>query len=46
MFSDATLVEMVAQMPKSEAELLGVPGVGPKKLERYGEAFLEALERG
>ncbi|MCE9627000.1 MAG: HRDC domain-containing protein [Candidatus Eisenbacteria bacterium] len=29
--------------PTTPEELLGVPGVGPVKLERYGEAFLEAL---
>ncbi len=27
-------------------ELLGVPGVGPAKLARYGDAFLEALREG
>ena len=26
-------------------ELLDVPGVGPAKLERYGDAFLEELAR-
>jgi len=30
-------------VPRSEGELLQVPGVGPVKLERYGAAFLEAL---
>jgi ATP-dependent DNA helicase RecQ len=42
-FSDATLLEMAAQRPTSAPQLLRVPGVGPKKLERYGKAFLELL---
>jgi superfamily II DNA helicase RecQ len=39
-FNDATLLEMAARKPRSEAELLEVPGVGPAKLERYGRQFL------
>ncbi len=42
-FSDATLLAMAASKPRNEAELLNVSGVGPTKLERYGEAFLEVL---
>ena len=42
-FSDATLLAMVAARPTTEAALLAVSGVGPKKLETYGEAFLEVL---
>ena len=42
-FSDATLLEMAARRPQSEAELLAVSGVGPKKLDAYGEAFLRVL---
>ncbi len=42
-FSDATLEEMTMRRPRTEAELLAVNGVGEKKLERYGSAFLEAL---
>jgi ATP-dependent DNA helicase RecQ len=34
---------MVARRPSTPGELLDVSGVGPAKLERYGEAFLEAL---
>jgi ATP-dependent DNA helicase RecQ len=39
-FNDATLLEMAARKPRTEAELLQVPGVGPAKLEKYGEQFL------
>jgi ATP-dependent DNA helicase RecQ len=44
-FSDATLRQMAARLPRSPAEMLEVSGVGPKKLERYGEAFLGELRR-
>jgi ATP-dependent DNA helicase RecQ len=42
-FSDAVLREMAKHAPQTRTELLGISGVGPVKLERYGEAFLEAL---
>ena len=45
-FSDAVLREMAKHAPRSRAELLAVSGVGPVKLERYGEAFLEELRQG
>ncbi len=42
-FSDAVLREMVERRPATAVEMLDVPGVGPAKLERYGEAFLREL---
>ena len=42
-FSDATLHDMAARHPQTEADFLKVNGVGPAKLERYGAAFLEVL---
>jgi ATP-dependent DNA helicase RecQ len=42
-FSDATLVQLAERRPRTEAALLEVPGVGPKKLELYGERFLALL---
>jgi ATP-dependent DNA helicase RecQ len=42
-FHDASLVEMVARRPRSLAEFAAIPGVGEKKLERYGEAFLALI---
>ena len=42
-FSDAALRGMASRRPRTEGELLQVPGVGPVKLERYGAAFLDAL---
>ena len=45
-FSDATLLAMADTRPTTEAGLLAIPGVGPVKLERYSEAFLEVLGDG
>ncbi|MGH7731579.1 MAG: RecQ family ATP-dependent DNA helicase [Candidatus Eiseniibacteriota bacterium] len=42
-FSDAVLRQMAARVPGTRDELLAISGVGPVKLERYGEAFLAAL---
>ena len=42
-FHDATLREMASSRPASLAELGTLPGVGAKKLEAYGEAFLKAI---
>ena len=45
-FSDAVLRAMAASRPADEAGLLAVPGVGPAKLSRYGDAFLRELREG
>ncbi|MEO8213462.1 MAG: ATP-dependent DNA helicase RecQ [Myxococcales bacterium] len=42
-FSDATLLEMAAQRPRTAEALLHISGVGPKKLAAYGEAFLDLM---
>jgi DNA helicase-2/ATP-dependent DNA helicase PcrA len=42
-FHNATLAEIAARRPTSLAELAAVPGVGPAKLERYGQEVLDAL---
>ena len=44
-FHNATLVEIAERKPRTLAELASVPGVGPAKLERYGEDLLAALAR-
>jgi ATP-dependent DNA helicase RecQ len=44
-FHDATLREMAALRPASVAELGAISGVGAKKLEAYGDAFLAAIRR-
>jgi superfamily II DNA helicase RecQ len=38
--SDATLEELAARRPRSEMELLSVKGIGPAKLESYGDDLL------
>ena len=42
-FSDATLIAMAEQHPRTTDELLAIPGVGPRKLAAYGDAFLALL---
>jgi ATP-dependent DNA helicase RecQ len=42
-FSDATLLELASTRPQSKAAMLGISGIGPTKLEHYGERFLKAL---
>lgn len=42
-FSDATLKEMIVKRPMNDSEFLCVSGVGDKKLEKYGEIFLELI---
>ena len=42
-FSDKTLREMAERAPTTEAGLREVSGVGEAKMQRYGEAFLNAL---
>jgi len=42
-FPDSTLLEMLRSQPQSMADMGRVSGVGARKLERYGEAFLEVL---
>jgi DNA helicase-2/ATP-dependent DNA helicase PcrA len=42
-FNDRTLAELVARTPQTLAELAGVPGIGPAKLERYGPELLARL---
>ena len=44
-FHNATLAEIAERKPRTLAELASVPGVGPAKLERYGEDLLAALAR-
>ena len=44
-FHDSTLLEMATRKPRTEHALACVAGVGERKLERYGEAFLEVLRR-
>jgi ATP-dependent DNA helicase RecQ len=42
-FADRTLLEMSVRRPKSPYALGEIRGVGPMKIEKYGERFLELL---
>ncbi|MDF2177840.1 DNA helicase RecQ [Aliiglaciecola sp. CAU 1673] len=43
-FNDMTLSQMAQLLPTNDAELLNVSGVGQSKLQRYGPAFLAAIQ--
>lgn len=42
-FGDATLIALAQAKPQTLADLDGIPGIGAKKLESYGEKVLEAV---
>ena len=42
-FSDKTLREMAALLPRSRQELMNVSGIGDYKADKYGGAFLEVI---
>jgi len=44
-FSDRTLMDMVARMPRGLGEFGSVHGVGDAKRKRYGLRFLEVVDR-
>jgi ATP-dependent DNA helicase RecQ len=43
-FPDATLLEMLRSQAASLSDMAMISGVGARKLERYGQAFLEVLQ--
>jgi ATP-dependent DNA helicase RecQ len=45
-FADATLAELALHRPVTRDELLEVKGIGPRKLEEYGEALVRILKGG
>jgi ATP-dependent DNA helicase RecQ len=40
---DKTLVAMARARPRTKNELLGVHGMGPARVDMYGDALLEAM---
>ncbi|AIZ44349.1 ATP-dependent DNA helicase RecQ [Deinococcus radiopugnans] len=42
-FPNATLDALAAASPRSLAELEGLPGMGPKRIENYGERIVDAV---
>lgn len=45
-FGDKVLLELAVRKPRTPEQMLRVSGVGLTKLERYGEAFLAAIQEG
>jgi ATP-dependent DNA helicase RecQ len=43
---DATIDELASRRPRSQGELASVKGLGPAKLERYGDELLALLATG
>jgi ATP-dependent DNA helicase RecQ len=43
-FSDASLMEMLAVKPVTEQQFLSIAGVGATKLERYGKSFMAVID--
>ena len=43
-FPDTTLHQMLLHKPQTLEEMGRLNGVGPKKLEKYGQAFLEVVK--
>jgi DNA helicase-2/ATP-dependent DNA helicase PcrA len=39
-FTDATLTAIAEHRPADRAALVGIPGIGARKLDRYGAAVL------
>ena len=42
-FNDRTLIEMAEKRPRSLDDMANIGGVGAKKLDKYGLAFLEVI---
>jgi ATP-dependent DNA helicase RecQ len=45
-FHDTTLLALARGRPRTLSDLADIPGMGEKKIERYGAAFLAALSAG
>jgi ribonuclease D len=44
--SPETLIALAERQPSDRATLVGIPGLSPRLVERYGEALLNAVARG
>ncbi|MFB1097740.1 DNA helicase RecQ [Terribacillus sp. JSM ZJ617] len=44
-FSDATLKELCRYIPHTQDEMLGIKGIGERRMEQYGDQFLEVLKQ-
>ena len=44
--TDEQLETMVLRRPRNRVELMRIKGIGPKKADDFGEAFLQVLQKG
>jgi ATP-dependent DNA helicase RecQ len=44
-FSDKSLIHMAAERPRSTSEFLTIHGVGAAKMKKYGEIFIQVIDR-
>lgn len=44
-FHDTVLREMATRSPRTEQQLLAINGIGQRKLARFGQRFLQVIER-
>jgi superfamily II DNA helicase RecQ len=42
-FNDRTLEALATLRPSTETALLGIPGIGPAKLEAYGDELIDLI---
>jgi ATP-dependent DNA helicase RecQ len=42
-FHDRSLKEMCSELPRTQAQFARISGVGERKLDKYGEAFLQVI---
>ncbi|HLR79717.1 MAG TPA: DNA helicase RecQ [Bacillota bacterium] len=44
LFTDATLKDLCRYFPETKQDMLDIKGIGKRKYEQYGEAFLHAIQ--
>lgn len=45
-FTDATMIAIAEQLPTDHEALSGIPGIGPAKLDLYGDVLIELVRAG
>ena len=44
--TDATLIAVAEQLPINDEQLLAIPGIGPAKVEQFGDRLRQIVEAG
>ena len=44
-FPDATLIQIAKRKPEQPSDLVGISGIGEKRIERYGDAVCRIVNR-